>query len=298
MCTRNASEIKPEAIDKPKVMEPPEFVHNEHKQNNNLERLKRKHNIKTNPASEEKQKEVAYQPDLLAVSTQLTKVGYDVFKRTMVRLQETKGYVILTRTSQPFHLALAVIVLLAWLSRPDSGSSVRGWRALYVGAVATHLGAQVWMTLVSGIVLYFSLPRHEFGRVQTVLFPVYYAFNACVSLLALIAYFRTQCLTRFQQASYVQLALLLAVFSIEAYVRMRLVKPMLRAKHVKTQMEETAGGGQEVGRLVLGELAHCPRYLRVLKTFRSYHSTIAMGTMICLGCSLYSTMIIVDSMCF
>lgn len=45
---------------------------------------------------------------------------------------------------------------------------------------------------------------------------------------------------------WLQLALLLAVFSIEAYVRLRLVHPMLRAKHVKTQMEETAGGGQEV----------------------------------------------------
>ncbi|KAI8438983.1 hypothetical protein MSG28_011285 [Choristoneura fumiferana] len=153
------------------------------------------------------------------------------------------------------------------------------------------------MTLVSGIVLYFNLPRHEFGRVQTVLFPVYYAFNALVSLVAFFAYFRTQCLTRFENTSWVQFALLLAVFSIEAYVRLSLVKPMLRAKHIKTSMEEAAGGGQEVGRLILGELAHCPRYLRVLKTFRAYHSTIAMGTMITLGCSLYSTMIIVDAMC-
>ncbi|VVC98817.1 unnamed protein product [Leptidea sinapis] len=186
-----------------------------------------------------------------------------------------------TKTSQPFHIALAVFVVAAWLMRPGTSSNLRGWKALYVGAVATHLG----------IVLYFSLPRHEFGRVQTVLFPVYYAFNASVSLLAVLAYFRTQCLTHF-------LALLLVVFSIEAYVRVRLVAPMLRAKHVKTQMEEAAGGGQEIGRLVLGELAHCPRYIRVLKTFRAYHSTIAMGTMITLGCSFYSTMIIVDSICY
>ncbi|KAI8438985.1 hypothetical protein MSG28_011285 [Choristoneura fumiferana] len=178
---------------------------------------------------------------------------------------------VLTRTSQPLHIALAVLVTLAWLGRGSSGNT--------------------------RIVLYFNLPRHEFGRVQTVLFPVYYAFNALVSLVAFFAYFRTQCLTRFENTSWVQFALLLAVFSIEAYVRLSLVKPMLRAKHIKTSMEEAAGGGQEVGRLILGELAHCPRYLRVLKTFRAYHSTIAMGTMITLGCSLYSTMIIVDAMC-
>ncbi|XP_050669793.1 transmembrane protein 205 [Leptidea sinapis] len=268
------------------------------KPNKTLERMKKKHNIVTDPSDERKQSEVAYQPDLLAVSTQYTKVAYDLFKEAMVRLQETKAYVIATKTSQPFHIALAVFVVAAWLMRPGTSSNLRGWKALYVGAVATHLGAQIWMTLVSGIVLYFSLPRHEFGRVQTVLFPVYYAFNASVSLLAVLAYFRTQCLTHFVNTSWIQLALLLVVFSIEAYVRFRLVAPMLRAKHVKTQMEEAAGGGQEIGRLVLGELAHCPRYIRVLKTFRAYHSTIAMGTMITLGCSFYSTMIIVDSICY
>ncbi|CAK1540349.1 unnamed protein product [Leptosia nina] len=266
--------------------------------NKTLERMKKKHNIVTDPGDEEKQKEVAYQPDLLAVSTQFTKIAYDAFKEVMARLQETKAYAIATKTTQPFHVALAILVVGAWLSQPGSNSNLRGWKALYVAAVATHLGAQIWMTLVSGIVLYFSLPRHEFGRVQTILFPVYYAFNAGVSLLAILAYFRTQCLTQFVNTSWIQLALLLVVFSIEAYVRFRLVAPMLRAKHVKTQMEEAAGGGQEIGRLVLGELAHCPRYIRVLKTFRGYHSTIAMGTMITLGCSFYSTMIIVDSMCY
>lgn len=267
------------------------------KPNKSLERLKKKHNIQTNPADAEKQREVEYQPDLLAVSTQYSKVAYDLFKQAVVRLQETKAYAIATKTTQPFHVALAILVIVAWLTKSGSSANLRGWKALYVGAVATHLGAQIWMTLVSGIVLYFSLPRHEFGRVQTVLFPVYYAFNSLVSLLAALAYFRTQCLTRFENTSWVQLALLLVVFSIEAYVRLCLVRPMLRAKHVKTQMEEAAGGGQEVGRLVLGELAHCPRYLRVLKTFRAYHSSIAMGTMITLGCSFYSTMILVDSMC-
>lgn len=284
MCTRDVTVEAPLPPPKPKV-------------NRILERMKLKHNITTDPINDEKQKEVEYQPDLLAISTQYTKIGYDLFKQGLVRLQESKAYVIATKTPQPFHVALAVLVLLAWLSRPGSNASIRGWRALYVGAVSVHLGTQIWMTLISGIVLYFSLPRHEFGRVQTVLFPVYYAFNASMSMLGLLAYYRTQCLTKFENTSWVQLALLLAVFSIEAYVRLCLVRPMLRAKHVKTQMEEAAGGGQEVGRLVLGELAHCPRYLRVLKTFRTYHSSIATGTMISLGCSLYSTMIIVDSMC-
>ncbi|GBO98905.1 hypothetical protein EVAR_315_1 [Eumeta japonica] len=54
----------------------------------------------------------------------------------------------LTRTWQPLHVALAAAVVAAWLAR--GGGCVRPWRALYVAAVAVHLGTQVWMTLVSG----------------------------------------------------------------------------------------------------------------------------------------------------
>lgn len=62
------------------------------KPNKSLERLKKKHNIQTNPTDEEKQRAVEYQPDLLAVSTQYSKVAYDLFKQAVVRLQETKAY--------------------------------------------------------------------------------------------------------------------------------------------------------------------------------------------------------------
>ncbi|XP_053612882.1 transmembrane protein 205 [Plodia interpunctella] len=292
MCNVCSRDVSDAAVVEAKPPPPPP-----RKANKRLERMKTKHNIVTDPTNAEKQKEVEYQPDLLAVSTQYTKIVYDVVKQGLARLHETKSFVVLTRTSQPFHVALGVIVLITWLSRPGSETQVRGWKALYIGALATHLGAQIWMTFVSGIVLYFSLPRHVFGSVQTVLFPVYYAFNSMLSLLGLLAYIRVQCLTKFQNTSWIQISLIFAVFCIEAYVRLRLVRPMLRAKHIKTQMEEAAGGGQEVGTLILGELAHCPRYVRVLKTFRRYHSTIAMGTMITLGCSLYSIMIVVDSVC-
>lgn len=59
---------------------------------NRLENMKRKHNIKTDPGDEEKQKEVAYQPDLLSVSTQTSKVIFDYMKQLAGRFQETKAY--------------------------------------------------------------------------------------------------------------------------------------------------------------------------------------------------------------
>lgn len=77
MCTRD---VTLEAPTPPKV-------------SRTLERMKLKHNITTDPVNEEKQREVEYQPDLLAVSTQYTKIAYDVFKQAVVRLQESKAYV-------------------------------------------------------------------------------------------------------------------------------------------------------------------------------------------------------------
>lgn len=79
MCSRDVT---------PVAAPPPESKHNR-----SLERMKRKHNITTDPSNVDKQKEVEYQPDLLSVSTQFTKVAYDFFKQGLSRLQETKAYV-------------------------------------------------------------------------------------------------------------------------------------------------------------------------------------------------------------
>ena len=80
MCTRDVIETAPV------VPVPP-------KPSRTLERMKKKHNIVTDPNCSEKQKEVEYQPDLLAVSTKYSKVAYDLFKQGLVRLQEKKAYV-------------------------------------------------------------------------------------------------------------------------------------------------------------------------------------------------------------
>lgn len=80
MCARD------NIIEGPVVSIPP-------KVNRTIERMKLKHNIVTDPKNAEKQKEVEYQPDLLAVSTQYSKVAYDLFKQGLIRLQESKAYV-------------------------------------------------------------------------------------------------------------------------------------------------------------------------------------------------------------
>lgn len=76
VCTREVTAPKPAAA----------------KPSKTLERMKMKHNIVTDPTNIEKQKEVEYQPDLLAMSTQFSKLAFDIIKQSLERFKDTKVY--------------------------------------------------------------------------------------------------------------------------------------------------------------------------------------------------------------
>lgn len=63
------------------------------KSHKTLQRLKTEHKLVTDPTNEEKQKEVDYQPDLLAVSTQLARVSYEFIQQEWARFKLTNAYV-------------------------------------------------------------------------------------------------------------------------------------------------------------------------------------------------------------
>ncbi|XP_030080043.1 transmembrane protein 205 isoform X2 [Drosophila hydei] len=151
----------------------------------------------------------------------------------------------------------------------------------YLGAFATHFGSQIWMTFVSGLSLYFSLPRHTFGQCQQILFPKYFALNAMLSISMLIIYVK-YFLSGWTTAASVQISALGLTAAIEVVVRLYLAPPMLRLMHEKYRIEGAIGSGQEVGSLVQGDLVECPHYQRIHKAFRRIHMTIAIGNMIVL----------------
>lgn len=90
-------------------------------------------------------------------------------------------------------MALAILFIY-YLTFPNSAaksganSSSNLISITYLGAFAAHFGAQIWMTFISGLALYFSLPRHNFGAVQIVLFPKYFLFNAILSFATLVTF--------------------------------------------------------------------------------------------------------------
>lgn len=103
-------------------------------------------------------------------------------------------YRILFHTTQPAHvvtlLAVSTVAYLLFTNKTNPVQPSPLWAFVYLLAASTHFGAQMWMTFVSGLSLFFSLPRHTFGNVQRVLFPKYFALNALLSLITIAIFVR------------------------------------------------------------------------------------------------------------
>ncbi|XP_016988635.1 uncharacterized protein LOC108051156 [Drosophila rhopaloa] len=239
--------------------------------------------------------------DALAIGTQMTRQVSERITCLVAQLQASRLYTILTRTTQPAHLIavciLAFVLMTVGRDLIDPTTSVAPQPAteietettrtatggvlaalVFLGAFATHFGSQIWMTFVSGLSLYFSLPRHVFGQCQQILFPRYFALNAILSLTMLVVYAK-YFLTGWTTAAGIQMGSLALAAGIEVVVRLYLVPPMLQLMHEKYRIEDAIGSGQEVGSLVQGDLVDCPHYQRIHKGFRRIHMTIAIGNM-------------------
>lgn len=73
--------------------------------------------------------------------------------------------------------------------RPESSiSSSNLTRFLYLITFATTYGSAIWMTFVSGVILSKSIPRQQFGFVQSRIFPLYLKFVAMGEVILLVLY--------------------------------------------------------------------------------------------------------------
>ncbi|KAH8301487.1 hypothetical protein KR059_004282 [Drosophila kikkawai] len=243
--------------------------------------------------------------DALAIGTQMTRQVSERITCLVAQLQASRLYAILTRTTQPAHLiavgilafvlmtvgrdlidpttttvtsATATTTTEATATPATARPSTIPAALVYLGAFATHFGSQIWMTFVSGLSLYFSLPRHVFGQCQQILFPRYFALNAMLSLIMLVVYAK-YFLSGWTTAAGIQMGSHALATGIEVVVRLYLVPPMLQLMHEKYRIEDAIGSGQEVGSLVQGDLVDCPHYQRIHKGFRRIHMTIAIGNM-------------------
>lgn len=201
---------------------------------------------------------------------------------------------ILTRTTQPAHLTSIILVLIIsynlWPEQyQDQELGNRKMRSpltsfIYLSSFAAHFGAQLWMTFVSGLALYFSLPRHTFGLCQEVLFPKYFLINTLLSTMTLITFAKMH--TNFNDLRWLtQLITLSICLIIEMTIFLYLTPSLLKLMRAKYQFEQKLGNGDEIGFQKTLPAFECPEYKEVHKKFRKVHMTCAMGNVIAICCT-------------
>lgn len=265
--------------------------------------------------------------DVLGGATQATRQLFEKCKELAANFRHTIAYKILTRTTQPSHAITMVfvsfILLVLWpniVGTPSpagpgqlvpvaSGNTMECARSrtrssvlvalAYFFSFATHFGAQMWMTFVSGLALYFNLPRHTFGRVQEILFPKYFSMGTALSVVTLLSFIklqqsahpelRTAAFHSWDPMLLLQLVSLALCAGIELIVWLYLAPPMLRLMHLKYHYEANETVGQEVGHFSGGENLQLRRsfhYQSIHKRFRQIHMCAALANMVSLVCTV------------
>ncbi|KAG5682829.1 hypothetical protein PVAND_012153 [Polypedilum vanderplanki] len=201
----------------------------------------------------------------------------------------------MTRTTQPAHLASIILVLFisfnvwpeTYQDCQHAGEKLKSplTSFIYLGSFAAHFGAQLWMTFVSGLALYFALPRHTFGICQEILFPKYFLINTLLSTMTLITFAKLH--TNFNDLRWItQLMTLSICLFIEMIIFLYLTPSLLKLMRAKYQYELKLGNGDEIGyQRTLPSVIECPEYKEVHKKFRRVHFKCAMGNVVTICCT-------------
>lgn len=204
--------------------------------------------------------------------------------RTFKELIETfeKNYwKISTATNQLIHfIAIGIITICCFIFQKHSNEPSILLSFCYVTCFSVHLGTQFWMTFMSGLSLYFTLPRHTFGSVQKILFPRYFFVNSILSFVTLLMFCKVF------DGSAIQFAVLGVCFLLEFFISLYLTTPLVHLITEKNLLEAANGLGYEIGKFVPGNLVICPHYKKIYKRFRKLHATIAVGNMCAMACSV------------
>lgn len=80
----------------------------------------------------------------------------------------------------------ALLGTLALAAEPGALLGQRGLAFLHLFTFSLGAGALTWVTFVSGIVMFKNMPRTTFGRVQSRLFPIYFAWTTIVCAIQMV----------------------------------------------------------------------------------------------------------------
>ena len=162
----------------------------------------------------------------------------------------------------------------------NAQSSSNSWLAtqrvalLHLLAFASWFGCSIWVSLVAGIVMFKTLPRHVFGRLQARLFPAYFKFSTATLVVSVA----TSGAIDKDGIPYLLIVTLAANLLNQLYFEPATTKVMYQRHAV----EKRLGTGHEVGKIKPDDpvKANNPELVALSKTFGMLHG---ISTLLTLG---------------
>ncbi|BFZ11085.1 hypothetical protein BsWGS_14124 [Bradybaena similaris] len=171
-------------------------------------------------------------------------------------------------------ICMASFLLYPSRRRMDSPSILNGM--MHLGSFGANFGAQLWVTLVAGLTMFYSLPRHMFGKVQSRLFPMFFLWSLVCSAITLSTFLIQHPLDTWERTHYIQ-GVSLSVCFLTSALNSLVVSPLIVSAMLKTfTMEVTAGVGDVIGYADMKELKKNPKYFQSYRMFRRCHGASAM----------------------
>mmetsp|Transcript_24055 Transcript_24055/g.58083 ORF Transcript_24055/g.58083 Transcript_24055/m.58083 type:complete len:221 (+) Transcript_24055:107-769(+) len=184
--------------------------------------------------------------------------------------------------------AIVLVSILAgcsWYSsnQTDATSSSHMTTLIHLVAFSSWFGCSVWVSFVSGLVMFKNLPRHVFGRLQSKLFPAFFQFSTVTVILAIAT---SSAVGGGSTASDNDLPYSLIIVLACTLLNLLFFEPeTTRVMYKRHAIEKRLGTGHEVGKLRPEDpnKANNPELKAISKTFGMLHGISSSLSLITLG---------------
>ncbi|XP_041361663.1 transmembrane protein 205-like [Gigantopelta aegis] len=151
---------------------------------------------------------------------------------------------------------------------------------IHLGSWAANYGAQLWVILVAGLTMFYSLPRHIFGKVQSHLFPMFFLWSLVTSSVQLGTFVLQHPMESWQTFHTVEVAILTSSF-LAAATNSVILAPLIVKSMVHTfRLEVEARVSDVIGYAAIKEMKNDPEYIAARRMFRRCHGLSALLTVV------------------
>lgn len=165
--------------------------------------------------------------------------------------------------------------------RMDSSSTLIAM--IHLGSFTAQYGTQLWVTLVAGLTMFYNLPRHMFGQVQSRLFPMFFLWSLVTSAVSFSTFVSLHPYDTWEKPHAVQAMCMMTGFLVAA-VNSLVVAPLIVRNMVAAfNMEVEAGLRDVIGYADMSEMKKKnPQYAACYRVFRRCHGVSGMLTVLSL----------------